>query len=86
MVAFKVLEHNSKYENDLNIVYKHIGCGHVFSLGEPRVLAAYAAGELVPRSSLPSREEVAALREEISELRAELNSQKSKEEGRAATT
>ena len=28
---FQALERNEKYRDELNMVYKHRGCGHVFS-------------------------------------------------------
>ena len=49
---FKPLERNEKYRDDLNTVYRHRGCGHVFSPGDPLIIAAYLAGDLVPRSLL----------------------------------
>lgn len=49
---FKALERNEKYREELNMVYKHRGCGHVFSPGDPQIIAAYLAGDLVPRSLL----------------------------------
>ena len=49
---FKPLERNEKYRDELNMVYKHRVCGHVFSPGDPWIIAAYLAGDLVPRSLL----------------------------------
>jgi hypothetical protein len=64
MAAFKALDLNAKYQRDLNPVYKHLDCGHVFSPGDPWIIAAYLSGELVPA------EMVTALRETVNELRA----------------
>jgi hypothetical protein len=63
MGDFKALDLNEKYKHDLNPVYKHLGCGHVFSPGDPWIVAAYLSGELVPA------EMVTALRETVNELR-----------------
>jgi len=63
MAAFKALDLNEKYRHDLNPVYKHLGCGHVFSPGDPWIIAAYLSGELVPAEGLT------ALRETVTELR-----------------
>ena len=51
---FRPLERNERYRDELNMVYKHIrgGCGHVFSPGDPWIIAAYVSGDLVPRSLL----------------------------------
>ena len=51
---FKPLERNERYRDELNMVYKHIrgGCGHVFSPGDPWIIAAYISGDLVPRALL----------------------------------
>ena len=49
---FRPLERNEKYRDELNMIYKHRGCGHVFSPGDPWIIAAYLAGDLVPRSLL----------------------------------
>jgi hypothetical protein len=50
---FKPLERSEKYRDELNMVYKHQrGCGHVFSPGDPWIIAAYLAGDLVPRALL----------------------------------
>lgn len=64
MATFKPLDLNPKYKGDLNPVYRHLVCGHVFSPGDPWIIEAYLSGELVPA------EMVTALRETISELRA----------------
>ena len=84
-VAFKRLERNTKYERDLNVVYKHKECGHIFSLGDPWIIEAYLAGDLVPRDLVITHDEATALREEISELRAQLSSQVKQAEGRLVT-
>lgn len=63
MAAFKALDLNEKYRHDLNPVYKHMGCGHVFSPGDPWIIAAYLSGELVPIRM------VTDLRETVNELR-----------------
>jgi len=49
---FKPLARSEKYRDELNMIYKHRGCGHVFSPGDPWIIAAYLAGDLVPRSLL----------------------------------
>ena len=49
---FLALERNEKYRDELNMVYKHRGCGHVFSPGDPWIIAAYLAGDLIPRALL----------------------------------
>jgi uncharacterized protein (DUF983 family) len=49
---FRALERNEKYAHELNMIYKHKACGHVFSPGDPQIIAAYLAGDLVPRSLL----------------------------------
>jgi hypothetical protein len=64
MAGFKALRLNEKYKHDLNPVYKHSACGHVFSPGDPWIIAAYLAGELVPR------ETVVSLRETVEDLHA----------------
>jgi len=63
MAAFKPLDLNARYQRDLNPVYKHLACGHVFSPGDPWIIAAYVSGELVPAAM------VTALRETVEELR-----------------
>jgi hypothetical protein len=64
MADFKALDLNPKYQHDLNPVYKHLACGHVFSPGDPWIIAAYLSGELVPAGV------VNEMRETINELRA----------------
>jgi hypothetical protein len=49
---FRALERSEKYRDELNMVYKHRGCGHVFSPGDPQIIAAYLAGDLIPRALL----------------------------------
>ena len=49
---FKPLARNEKYRDELNMIYKHKACGHVFSPGDPWIIAAYLAGDLVPRALL----------------------------------
>ena len=51
---FKPLERNERYRDELNMVYKHVrnNCGHVFSPGDPWIIAAYLSGDLVPRALL----------------------------------
>lgn len=49
---FRALERNEKYREELNMVYRHQACGHVFSPGDPWIIAAYLAGDLVPRALL----------------------------------
>jgi hypothetical protein len=49
---FNPLERNERYRDELNMVYKHKLCGHVFSPGDPWIIAAYVSGDLVPRSLL----------------------------------
>lgn len=50
---FKPLDRNEAYANELHIVYQHRkdrgGCGHIFSPGDQWVIAAFLAGDLVPR-------------------------------------
>jgi len=76
MAAFKALDLNPKYQHDLNPVYKHLECGHVFSPGDPWIISAYLSGELVPAGM------VTELRETVSELRA-LTAQLNLERGAA---
>jgi hypothetical protein len=78
MAAFKALDLNAKYQHDLNPVYKHVGCGHVFSPGDPWIIAAYLSGDLVPA------EMVTALRETVNELRAVVAQMKRPEDERRA--
>lgn len=53
---FRQLDLPDKYRRELNPVYVHLkhrdGCGHVFSPGDPWIIEAYLAGDLVPRESL----------------------------------
>ncbi len=49
---FKALDVNQKYKRDLNPIYKHMGCGHVFSPGDPWIIQEFLAGNLLPRSML----------------------------------
>lgn len=53
---FKRLDVSQRYKHELNVVYvcaRHSGgCGHVFSPGNPEIIAAYLAGKLVPADSL----------------------------------
>lgn len=49
---FISLSLNEKYKDDLNPVYKHKLCGHVFSPGDPYIIQQYVTGQLVPRSML----------------------------------
>ena len=49
---FNPLERNERYRDELNMVYKHKACGHVFSPGDPWIIAAYLSGDLVPRALL----------------------------------
>jgi uncharacterized protein (DUF983 family) len=49
---FRALERSDKYAHELNMIYKHKACGHVFSPGDPQIIAAYLAGDLVPRALL----------------------------------
>jgi hypothetical protein len=64
MADFKALDLNQKYKADLNPVYKHLGCGHVFSPGDPLIMKAYLEGDLVPKAALT------ALQDTVAELRA----------------
>lgn len=73
LVAFMVLSRNPKYEDDLNVVYKHKACGHVFSLGDPKIMQAYLEGKLVPRDQFITHEDAVRLTREITELRRELS-------------
>ena len=78
MGDFKPLELNPKYKADLNPVYRHLVCGHVFSPGDPWIIEAYLSGELVPA------EMVTALRETVNELRTVLAQMQSSEGERRA--
>jgi hypothetical protein len=53
---FKVLDRNEKYAMELNVIYQHRKdkghCGHIFSLGDQRIIAAVLRGDLVPRNLL----------------------------------
>lgn len=52
LIDFKPLERPEKYMRELNPVYMHRkdrgGCGHNFSPGDPWIIEAYLAGDLVP--------------------------------------
>lgn len=67
---FRELELVEEHRRELNPVYKHLpwrgGCGHVFSPGDPQIMEAYLAGDLIPKSWL----EEAKL--EIEDLRTKL--------------
>lgn len=68
---FKALKINEKYKRDLNPIYKH-RCGHVFSPGDPWIIAAYLKGDLIPRAMLePLRETIAELQAVVGELQSE---------------
>lgn len=52
---FKRYSRSEKYALDLNVVYQCIknkrtgvGCGHIFSPGDQRILIAFLQGDLVP--------------------------------------
>jgi hypothetical protein len=49
---FRALDLNEKYRRDLNLIYKHIACGHVFSPGDPWIIQEFLEGNLLPRSML----------------------------------
>jgi hypothetical protein len=49
---FKPLARSEKYRDELNMIYKCRRCHHVFSPGDPWIIAAYLAGDLVPRALL----------------------------------
>lgn len=53
---FKQLDRKPKYRGDLNPVYMHRsdkgGCGHIFSPGDPWIIQAFLAGDLVPKALL----------------------------------
>lgn len=60
---------------DLNVVYQckrdKGGCGHVFSLGDQRVMLAYLNGDLIPRVSLDRADRrIAELEGELAEVKA----------------
>ena len=75
---FKALNLNEKYKKDLNPVYKHMGCKHVFSPGDPWIISAYLSGELVPKQMLD------ALQQTVRELQAVVGSLPVPGEGRTA--
>jgi hypothetical protein len=67
---FKPLEVPESYKRELNPVYCHVkhrgGCGHVFSPGEPWIIEAYLAGDLVHRQLLDQANElISSLREKL---------------------
>lgn len=62
---FKALDLNEKYKDDLNPVYKHMGCGHVFSPGDPLIIQQYITGQLVPRSAYEDLQRTVARLEAI---------------------
>lgn len=78
MRDFKPLEMCDQFKRELNPVYVHAGsnpagkrCGHAFSPGEPWIIEAYIAGDLVPRASLESAQtEAAFLRVQLEEMRS----------------
>lgn len=74
LLDFIALDRNPTYAKDLNPIYRHRkdrgGCGHVFSPGDPWIIAAYLSGDLVPRSALT------ALEEALNELRAATHTSK----------
>lgn len=75
---FVALQRNPKFAHDLNPVYRHKGCGHVFSPGDPWIIQAYLTGELVPKVALDS------LRSTIEELRAIVDAMNTGEGRKAA--
>lgn len=78
MREFKPLEMREQFKRELNPVYVHVGdspsgkrCGHAFSPGEPWIIEAYLAGDLVPKTLLESAQiEIAFLRVQLEEMRA----------------
>lgn len=84
---FKPLERPKEFERDLNPVYIHLksqgGCDHVFSPGDPWIIEAYLAGDLVPKSLLEAaNESIAALREALALARGnQANPRDDREEG-----
>lgn len=72
-VQFKPLDLNEQYSDELFRVQQHRadrgGCGHCFAPGEPWIIQAYLAGDLVPRDLLMNaREEIRANKSHIDEL------------------
>lgn len=60
----KPLQMVEAFKQELNPIYKHSkdrgGCGHVFSPGEPWIIEAYLAGDLVPVALLTEAKETIA--------------------------
>lgn len=75
---FRALDLNEKYKGDLNPVYKHMACKHVFSPGDPWIISAYLSGELVPKAM------VDALQQTVRDLQAVVGSLPVTGEGRTA--
>lgn len=75
---FRALDLNEKYKRDLNPIYKHIACGHVFSPGDPWIIAAFLEGDLVPRAMLED------LQYTVDQLQSIVGSIPIKGEGRTA--
>jgi hypothetical protein len=92
-IHFKPLDLKEQFSDELFRVQQHRtdrgGCGHCFAPGEPWIIQAYLAGDLVPRGLLVQareevnaakaqimdlQEEAASLREQISEIKAHGNS------------
>jgi hypothetical protein len=73
---FKPLELVDRYRRELNPVYKHAlqgGCGHVFSPGDPWIIEAYLAGDLVPKAQLAHANDlISRLTTQLEELTAYL--------------
>jgi hypothetical protein len=71
---FKPLHLVDRYRRELNPIYKHLvrrgGCGHVFSPGDPWIVEAYLAGDLIPKEQLDQAMDlIEHLRKEIAALR-----------------
>lgn len=76
----------TEYLSELNVVYEckkqRGGCGHVFSLGDQRIIAAWLSGDIVPRQWLDDKiKRVNELQAELSQLRGQdISDDTSKEE------
>lgn len=76
---FKPMVVVEKYQDELFPVYCHVkyrgGCGHVFAPGDPWIIKAYLAGDLVPA------ERVTLLKQEVENLQARIAELESEKEG-----
>jgi len=67
-----------EFKGELNPVYKHklAKCGHVFSPGDPWIIEAYLAGDLIPLAALDNANQlIKILREQLAEEQAKTNDQ-----------